>query len=106
MLRIGKNRHKAIIQSTSQAADSYGALVDTWSTFATWWVTLSPLSGKESFSEGKVNTETTIKLTGRYIANVKPAMRVVFGSRIFSIVEVLNVGEMGHEMTMLCKEID
>jgi len=106
MLRIGKNRHKVIIQSTSQAADAYGALVDTWSTFATWWVTLSPVSGVESFSEGKVNAETTIRLTGRYIANVKTAMRILFGSRIFSIIEVLNIGEMGHEMTMICKEID
>lgn len=105
MNKPGKQRHKVIIQSTSQAADAYGALVDTWGTFATWWASISPITGREYFSEGKVNSEVTTRMRGRWISGILPAMRAKFGTRIYSIVAVINIDERNSEIEILAKEV-
>ena len=105
MNKPGQQRHKILIQSASQAADSYGALVDTYSTFATWWASISPITGREYVSDGKVNSEVTTRMRGRWISGILPAMRAKFGTRIFSIVAVININERNREIEILCKEV-
>ena len=105
MNKPGQQRHKVIIQSTSQAADAYGALVDTWGTFATWWASIAPITGREYVSDGKVNSEVTTRMKGRWISGILPAMRAKFGTRIFSIVAVINIDERNREIELLCKEV-
>lgn len=105
MINVGNFRNKITIQSTAQAADAYGALVDTWGTFATWWASVEPLNGREYVEAGKVNAEVTTRIKGRYISGVLPAMRAMFGTRVFSIVSVININERNRELELMCREI-
>ena len=101
----GNYRNKILIESATQAADTSGALVDTYSTFATWWAKIIPVNGVESVSEGKVNSIVSVKMRWRYIAGITPAMRAKFGTRIYSIVSVINLNEQSAIMDLTLKEI-
>ena len=105
MINVGNFRNKITIQSTAQAADAYGALVDTWGTFATWWASIAPITGREYVSDGKVNSEVTTRMRGRWISGILPAMRAKFGTRIYSIVAVINIDERNREIEILGKEV-
>ena len=94
-----------MIESATQAADTSGALVDTYSTFATWWAKIIPTNGAETVSEGKVNSVVSVKMRGRYIAGITPTMRAKFGTRIYSIVSIINLNEQSAIMDLTLKEI-
>lgn len=101
----GNYRNKILIESATQAADASGALVDTYSTFATWWAKIIPVNGVETVSEGKVNSIVSVKMRGRYISGITTTMRAKFGTRIYSIVSVINLNEQGAMMDLSLKEI-
>lgn len=101
----GKLKRKITIESKSNAQDAYGALVETWSTYATAWAAIEPVSGSEYFRNGKVTSEVNIRILMRYVAGVTNLMRVKFGTRIFAIVTANNLLERNKEYELMCKEI-
>ena len=105
LMRIGSQRNKIIIESAALSKDNFGAITRTYSTFATWWASISPITGREYVSDGKVNSEVTTRMRGRWISGILPAMRAKFGTRIFSIVAVINIDERNREIELLCKEV-
>ena len=105
MVSAGSLKRKLTIEYKTQLADAYGSLVDTWGTHATWWASINPITGREYVSDGKVNSEVTTRIRGRYLNGVSPIMRVKYGTRIYSIVAVINIEERNREIELLCKEI-
>ena len=105
MVNAGKLIRKVTIEYKTQLADAYGALVDTWGTYATWWAQVIPTTGSESVANGKVSSEVTTRMRGRYLNGISPIMRVKYGTRIFSIVAVINIDERNREIEILAKEI-
>lgn len=105
MVSAGKLIRKVLIEYKTQLADAYGSLVDTWGTHATWWAAIIPVTGREYVSDGKVNSEVTTRMRGRYLNGITPIMRVKYGTRIFSIVAVINIDERNREIEILAKEI-
>lgn len=105
MIKAGNYRNKVLIESKANAQDAYGAITETWSTYATWWAQIQPLSGREYVEAAKVNSEVGVKMKGRYISGVTPIMRAKFGTRIYAVVAVINIEERGREMELFCKEI-
>lgn len=104
-MKAGKLRHKIIIEQAINSIDSYGATTRTWSTYATAWASVEPLTGREYFEQGKVNSEVTTRIRTRYISGVTNLMRVKFGTRIFGIVRINNILERNKEFELMCQEI-
>jgi len=104
-LYSGKLRHKITIESKLNAQDDYGALVESWSTYATAWASIEPVSGREYFQDGKVSAEVSARIMTRYISGVTNLMRVKFGTRIFGIVRINNILERNKEFELMCQEI-
>lgn len=104
-MRAGKLRHKILIETKSNSIDSYGAVTETWSTYATVWGSIEPLNGREYFEAGKVSSEVTAVIKTRYVSGVLPLMRAKFGTRIYSIVSVININELNKELQLMCKEV-
>ena len=104
-MRIGKLRHRVILQEYISSKDSFGAEVETWSDIATVWASIEPLSGREYFAAQQINAEVSAKITIRYRASVKPTMRVLFEGRIFEILSVINTEEKKRELILMCREV-
>lgn len=102
-MRSRSLKHKIVIQTYSETQNSFGESVKEWVDFKTVWSSITPLSAKEYFKAG-VQAEVSHKIGIRYIRDIKPKMRVVYGTRIFSIESVLNIREANKTLQLICTE--
>lgn len=103
--RSGRANQLVTIQRATTSRDSYGQPIQTWTTLASWRCEVRPVRGAEYFAAQQFNAETSHKLTGHYISGVLPTDRVLFDSRVLKIISVINVGERGRELELMCKEV-
>ena len=102
----GKLRHRLIVERLlSSQNTTTGEVADTWAFACTYWALVEPLSGDELFESRRVQPEVTHTVTLRYGASVTPVDRLVWGSRVFGILSVIDVGERRRELKLLCKEL-
>ncbi len=104
-MEAGALRHKVIIQQPTETTNSLGEITPSWTTFATVWAEILPLSGKEYWSSKQVNSEVTGKIRIRYKSGITPKMRVKYGTRIFNIEAVMNYLERNIESILLVSEV-
>lgn len=97
-------RNRIRFEESAETQNAVGATT-TWSTFATVWAAISPLSGAEYYTAMQSLSETTHRVTTRYIAGVNTHMRIVSGDREFNIVAIINVDNRNRELDIMCKEV-
>lgn len=105
-MKAGSLRHLVTIEKPSRSQNGYGETVIAWSDAATVWAAIYPVSANESLKEGQVTHEITHEVRMRHTPEAKPDRRIRFGSRTFEIKSVLNLGERGIELKLLCQEQD
>lgn len=105
-MKIGRLRHRIVIEESSAGRDSFGAEVSQWIQFAKVWADVSPVSGREFASFKQINAEITTKIIIRYIAGITTEMRILFGDRVFEIDSVINPEEKNISLLLVCKEVD
>lgn len=103
-MKAGGLRHKVQIQSKTEDRTATGAVTYTWTTFASPWAAIEPLYGREYFASQQVQAEVTTRIRIRYRVGVTPDMRVLWGTRVFSIKSVINLDERNREMHLMCIE--
>lgn len=95
--------HLVRIESRTETTRSaIGEEVVTWATFASMWASIEPIRGEEGLTLRAQGSEITTRIRMRYIPDVKPAMRVVHGDDVYSILEVYSPREKRRELEMLC----
>lgn len=104
-MQAGSLRHRIAFQTSTKTKDAGGGLIETWATIATVWGSISPLIGRELTNAQMRNSETTHQITIRYLSTVNAKGRILFGSRIFQLFEVLNMDERNIEMHIGAKEV-
>jgi len=104
-MRAGQLRQRIKIQSKTATQDSYGDEEITYTTWATVWAAVEPLTGRE-FIDGKMITaELTHRMRIRYRSGILEEYRVVFDSRNFDIISIIHVEEHEREIHLMCQEI-
>jgi SPP1 family predicted phage head-tail adaptor len=101
---IGKARHRLALQAVSTVADALGGQSEMWATEATIWARVEPLSGRELVQAQQVASEATHRVTIRYRTGVTTAKRFKLGTRTLNITSVINPGELGETLVLLCTE--
>jgi len=104
-MRIGRLRHRVIIQQVAESQDSTGAPLETWGTFAEVWAGVEPLRGREFFASKQIQADVTTRIRIRYLAGVTPKMRVLWGSRVYLIDSVIDPEERHVEMQLMAREL-
>lgn len=106
-MRIGPMRKRVAIQTATRPRDDYGEPIPSWSTDATVWASIEPLNGRELVSAQQQHAETTHRVRMRFQpgTTVTAQKRLLFGSRIFEIISVINHKEKKRMLELLCKEI-
>ena len=107
-MRAGGLRHRITIEKPSYVRDSVGEPSLTWSAIGTVWADIQPVRARELIAGGKEKTEITHKVIIRYsstlASQLDEACRILFGSRILSIVGVINTGERNQMIELACIE--
>lgn len=80
------------IQTMTVSRDAYGAAIESWSTLATVWASLDPLSGNESFASDNILTQSTHLVEMRYRSDVSAEERVVHNNWVYDIRYVAEIG--------------
>ncbi len=104
-MRIGPLRHRVALQSATSSLDEYGGAGLSFSTDATVWASVEPISGRELISAQQQHAETTHRIRVRYTTNVTQESRIVWESRIFEVVSLIDNKEKKRMIELMCKEI-
>ncbi len=103
-MRSGALRHLVKIQTYTKSRDAYGEEIETWEDFFAPHASIEPLIGREYLAAKQVQAEVSHKIRMRYIAGITSTMRIVFGTRIFGIVSIINVQERNREIVIMATE--
>jgi SPP1 family predicted phage head-tail adaptor len=98
--------HLAVVQTPTESANAIGEPILTWSTFATRWVAILPLSGNEQITALANEGNVTHRIRMRYTAGIKPKMRLVSEGRTFEIMSVVERGRREEHELMASEVVD
>ena len=102
--RAGELRRRIVVQSKTDAQDTFGEADPTWGTLATVWADIEPMGGREMMGSGLEMDETPHQFTFRYGStlsglNVRDH-RITWNSKTFDLVSVNNVEQ--RNVTYVC----
>ena len=98
MVRTGEMQKRISIESKSpETRDAHGGFIETWAevTDGERWAKITPISGKERNQGDQVKALRSHVISMRFFTGMVSSYRIVYDSRIFNIVKVIDVGERG-----------
>jgi head-tail adaptor len=99
-------RHRVIIESNSGTTDGEGGFVDTWTTtIADVPASVDPIQAKQIFQYRSVNVDATHWIKMRGYISITESDRIRWGTRIFEILVIEDIQEMGILHFITCKEV-
>ena len=104
---LGSLRHRLVIQAGQAASDGGGGQSDPWADpviVATVWGKVEPLTGAERLRAMQIEDRLSHRIVIRHRPGITPAMRIVFGSRVFNIRAAINHEERDRFLELLCEE--
>jgi SPP1 family predicted phage head-tail adaptor len=105
-MQAGKLRHRLTIQQPDMNEGTAGEELPNYSTFATVWGDVQPLSGSEGLQGRQATSEVTHKIIIRYHAGITSDMRITWNGRFFNLSQPpLNKDEHNREIELLCREV-
>ena len=98
-------RHSVEIQhDAGESKDATGAPTENWTKKYTVPAAIWPYRGKEFAADGRLISQGLTKIRMRYRSGITQAMRIVYDSRTFEIMSMVNVEERNIVLEFICKE--
>ncbi len=105
LINAGQLRHRVVIQARTLSDTAGGGQTESWSTHATVWARVEPVSGRELMEAQQLEARVSHKVTIRALDTVTSEMRISHGSRSLNIESVLRINnELGEAMMLMCSE--
>jgi SPP1 family predicted phage head-tail adaptor len=107
-MRAGKLRHKLLIQTGALSPDgTTGENSKNWTTTWTAYGSVRAVTGGETWLANTTHTDLThvINLRGSQSVNITQSMRILFGTRVFEILDPNNMSEIDKEWQIQVKEV-
>lgn len=102
---IGKLRDRITIERRIREPDGYGGFTESWTTFATVWAQVKPVSARERMFAQKLEGNITHMIRIRHLDGVTADMRIGLKGRVLKIAaEPINVDERGRWLDLTCEE--
>jgi SPP1 family predicted phage head-tail adaptor len=104
-MRAGSLKHRVVFQEQKSTKNNYGEKVDEWVDTLTAPVGIRTISGKEQYLSNQNYSTLSHLLEARYSSLINTKQRILFGTRIFNILAVLNVYEANKRLEILVEEV-
>lgn len=101
-MKAGTLNRRVAVQSYTPSRAANGEETKSWSTVATVWASIDPLSGRELLAARDVLAEVSTRIRMRYLSGVTPKMRITHGSSVYRIESVIESQLEGRELELLC----
>jgi SPP1 family predicted phage head-tail adaptor len=90
--------------ATSDVADGAGGATSSWQPVATLWANVQPGVGREFWEQKKLTPALSHIVELRYYSGLTPAMRFVYGTRVFKILAAIDPDETQTTLQCFCEE--
>lgn len=107
-------RSRVTLQTRTASDDGYGGRTEVWADTSTVWAVIEPMSSRENYISGQLQSRVDSRLTIRYLAALADTTqaatrRARFGTRLYNAHSVRNLAaDMKTEGTafqqLLCTE--
>lgn len=106
MINISFLKKRVALQTETLVPDGGGGYVLSWTTLATVWASIKPITGREVFAADHQEGHVTHHIAMRWRSDiaVTTAMRISYGERLFNIRAVLNKDEANRWLVLLVEE--
>jgi len=105
VIRSGELDKVVTIKTVTKVADGMGGYTETDSDFLTGVrCAIWPVSASEIIKSEKMKMQVTHQIRMRYQAGVLSGMTILFGTRTFEIVSMINPEERNVRLDLLCSE--
>jgi SPP1 family predicted phage head-tail adaptor len=101
---IGQLRKRLELQTITETADGGGGFTETWTKVTIIWGSIKPLDARERLRAMVLETPITHKIMLRYRTDITTKSRLLFGTRIFNVREVINIDERNKYLEILAEE--
>lgn len=101
-MRAGRLRNRLVLQSKTETRGAAGGVTTTWTTQATVWGGIEPLSGKEYQAIQQTQNEASVRIVLRYYSGLDETWRVVNGGRAYAIEALINENDRNRMVTLMC----
>lgn len=91
-MNAGDLDRRITVQRCTEAPDSFGQVIPTWSTLAVVWAKVERNGGGEKFATDQRTSRSEAAFTIRYRAGITPKMRVLFDGEVWEIEAVDELG--------------
>jgi SPP1 family predicted phage head-tail adaptor len=93
------------IQRKEVTPDGEGGLSDAWIDYRQVFASVDPIQAKQVFQYKSISVDAShlIRVSGQI--DIQDTMRIRFNGRLFEILTVENIQEIGVEKVITCKEI-
>ena len=86
---IGNMKYRVTIQQPSLTPDGAGGFSESWSTVATVYAAITPLTSGEQLKFGQIEATTTHQVVVRYRTDITPGMILIDEDNVtYSIISV------------------
>ena len=103
-MSIGMLRHQVSLQKPTNTTDAGGGAAKSYTTLATLWANIKPVSGSEKYRQGQVQETATHQVTIRFRSDIGTNYRIVYDDRNFNIKHIRNVDERDRYILLICNE--
>jgi len=99
-MRSGDLDEQIVIQQVSLSTDALGSSqTESWSTFATVWAKVIPMTASERFVSQEKYSANVNKFQIRFLSGLLPTMRIQYSSKVWRILGISEIRRYeGHEI--------
>jgi SPP1 family predicted phage head-tail adaptor len=101
----GDLRKRIAIRTPTHAEDGMGGYTTTYTTRATVWAAIWPVSAKEQIQAMGQSMEISHRVRIRYLKTFSPEWKLRRGSRDFNVVSIINPQERNQWLDLMVKEV-
>ncbi len=91
-MKAGNLDRRITISVKTATRDSYGAEIIGWSTLATVWAQVMPLSGREYFTAAQFVPEAELKIRIRFREDFDETAKITYNNIDYDILHIAEIG--------------
>ncbi len=100
----GELVHRITVQQRSEVRAADGGFSNKWINVVVIWARIMHVTGREFTASQAVQNQVTAKIKIRYRTGLMEKMRVLHGSTIYNIEEILDQSGKKDELILMCSK--
>lgn len=104
-MNVNAMNKRGEIQRATRSPNSLGEQVPDWSTLATRWMSIEPISVREQLRANAIDVSESVRIRMRYYPGLKESDRIKHGDNVYEINSIVDKNDAHIELELLCTRV-